>query len=204
MRVRSLLFLPIAALVLAACSGGDGSSAEAKPYVDAMVQSMTEGEDAMPEDDARCFSEKFVDVVGMDRVKAAGEPEDFGSDAGSLDFDELELTRDEAGDMYDALVDCGQDPKEQVLDGLEDDNVSAEAKACVEDLVTDDLMREAMIAGILGEEDNEKALELSSGMMQCVMGDMEVGGSGSDLDLGDDVDLGELDIDDLDLDAPEN
>ena len=196
MRLRSLLFLPAAALVLTAC-GGDGSSAEAKPYVDAMVASMTESDDAeIPEDDARCFSEKFIDIVGIDRVKKAGDPDDFASGAGDMDFEDLELTRDEAGKVYDSLGDCGQDPKEQVLAGLDDEDVPAEAKTCVEDLVSDDLMREVVVAELMGDEDNKKAMEFGTGMMQCVMG-------GMDLELGDDVDLDDLEFEDLDLDSQE-
>lgn len=199
-RLRSLLFLPAAALVLTACSGGDGSSAEAEPYVDAMTESLAGVEDGgFSEEDARCFSEKFIDVVGLDRVEDAGEPEDFGSDAGNLEFAALDLTRDEANSIYDNYKDCGQDPMKRMQEDLaDDDEMSPEAKACVEDLVTEDRMREVFIAAALDEQDNEEAMEFSTGLMQCVMSDM------GDMDLGGDADLEGMEFDDLDLESSDN
>ncbi len=175
-RFLTLAVLP-AALVLASCGGGgDSKSAEAKPYVDAMSTSMTD-EEGFPGDEkqARCFSEGFVDIVGIDKVKKMGTPAEFADDSTGMEFDELNLTRDQGGKLYDQFGDCDMDMRELMLAEAEDEDTPAEVKACLDEELTDDIVKDFFVTMML---DGEDALEKSDGgtklteaLMGCMMGD---------------------------------
>lgn len=176
-RFPSLVILP-AALVLASCGGGgDGKSEEAKPYVDAMSTSMTE-EDSFPGDEkqATCFSEGFVDIVGIDKVKKMGTPKEFAEDNTNMEFDDLDLTRDQGEKLYDQFGECDMDMREMLLAEVDDEDTTDEVKACLEEELTDDIVKDFFVTTML---DGEEALEtspagskLTQALMGCMMGDM--------------------------------
>lgn len=190
-RPRLLLLLPALALVLSACGGDDGdeqfdfsgggSSDDAKPYVDAMAASLAEGKDSpMNQEQASCFSEGFVDVIGVDRLKSIGSAKEWAEESEGLEFTELKLTKEEGGEIYDNFATCGVDLRESLLaDFADDDSMDEKTKQCVADAMDEENLREFFVTIMVeGEEamaDDQGGLfgELTS----CVMSGM--GGLGS-------------------------
>jgi hypothetical protein len=183
---RSRLILPAAALLLsspflAACGGSEGESKEAKPYVDAMVASMTEDEDApFNEEEARCFSEKMIDVVGLKKFEDAGTPEEFKSGDDSLDFESLKLDRKQGEEIYDNFDKCGVDMRDELLKEMSaDEEYDAETKKCLEEGLTDDVVKDFFVSTMVEGEDSLDSedgpgAELMSTMMECMMAGMDI------------------------------
>ncbi|WP_110180578.1 hypothetical protein [Nocardioides solisilvae] len=171
-RLAPLVLAGLAPLILSACGGGgEGESDEAKPYVDAMATSMAEGDSPMDKEQSTCFSEGFVDVVGLDKVKEAGSPEEFGEGTDDLDFSTLELTEDQGNDIYDNFEECGVDLRDEMLKEMSaDDSIPAESKECVEDAITEDALRDFFVTSMVeGEEAGGAGGELMGALMGCMM-----------------------------------
>lgn len=144
-----------AALLLAACGGDDDDGggpslpASAQPYVDAVVRSGVAS--GFTQEQAACIAPRWVATMGVDRVEAAGlAPEDLA--AADSDIAAIGLDDDEAGHLYDALGDCDVD----LVDVFARELVGADATEaqleCVSDQIDDDVVRDAMVAGIVGDE----------------------------------------------------
>ena len=115
-RTTPLVLATLVSVLLTACGGGgDGDSDEAKPYVDAMAKSMASEDSPMDEEQSRCFSEGFVDVVGIEKIKETGTPEEFAGESDDLDFAELNLSEDQGNEIYGKFDDCGVDLREEML-----------------------------------------------------------------------------------------
>lgn len=169
-RLTPFVLAAVVPLMLTACGGGEGESDEAKPYVDAMSSSMAEGDSPMDEEQSRCFSEGFVDEVGIDKVKEQGTPEEFASGAGELDFTKLDLSEDQGNNIYDNFDECGVDLREAMLSELNaDDTIPAESKDCVEDAISEDALRDFFVTSMVdGEEANAGGGELMNSLMACM------------------------------------
>lgn len=185
-RVRSFLLVPVTlAVLLAGCggsgSGSEGKSDEAKPYVDAMATSMAEEKDSpFDEEQSRCFSERLVDVVGIDKVKAAGTPEDFAGKGDDLEFDHLDISREQGEEIYANFDECGVDLRETMMAEMaEDDTVDAETKACLDEAVTEERLEDffvtIMVEGEERAEESEGGNELVGEMMSCMLAGMGEG-----------------------------
>ena len=149
-------------------------SADAKPYVDAMVESMTSDKDFPgTEAQARCYAAKAVDVIGVDRFKAKGiTPDKLGSDS-SQDFSDLNLTTAEGNKIYDALGDCDMDMKKIMYDEMaQGGTLTPEVKACLDHVLTDDNLRKLMVSSMIKGDaatDADPALKsISSGLTGCM------------------------------------
>lgn len=182
-RTRSLLVLPATVLLLASCGGSEGSSDDAKPYVDSMSRALAADEDSpMDESQARCFSEGFVDVVGLERMEKAGTPEEFGKASDDLQFKDLDLEREEGDEIYDQFGECGVDLREALLaDMTEDDSMAPEVKTCVEGAVSDENLRQffvtIMTKGEKAAAKDEDASKLTQELTTCMMAGL--GGDGT-------------------------
>lgn len=177
-RLRSLLILPAALLVASCGSGGDGASDDAKPYVDAMTKSITADKDSpMDDKQARCFSEGFIDAVGLDKIKKAGTPKEFADKSDDLEFEDMNLTRDEGEKIYAQFDECGVDLRTALLeDVLSGDEMTAEAKSCVKKTLTDENIRDFFIALMVSGEDaaskDKNGGELTKALMGCMLGNL--------------------------------
>lgn len=175
--LRSLLVLLSVVLLVASCGSG-GSEADAKPYVDAMVKSMVAEEDSpMNEKQARCFSEGFVDVVGLDKIKKAGSAKEFADETDELQFDGLDLTREQGGKIYDRFDKCGVDLRAALLEDMADDEtMSAKTKTCVEDALDDDKLRDffitLMISGPEATQKDKDSGNVMRAVTACLMGNI--------------------------------
>lgn len=160
--------------------GGDGQA-----YVDAMMQSM-QGDEEFPlsDDQAECFSSRFVDTIGVDRLQDAGiTPEMMASDDDSMEFTELNLSEDQGNELYDNFGDCGIDLRQIMLDSMaEDEEMTPEMQTCMEGVFTEENLRTFMVIGMTQGEDaleNDPAgAALVSGLMGCAFMGMNEGDLG--------------------------
>ncbi len=170
--------------------GGDESGesvdvgADGQAYVDAMVASMGEDEEfPFTDGQAECYSTRFVDTIGVDRLQAAGiTPEQMAGDDDTLEYTELELSLEEGNQIYDHLGDCGIDLRAMMMESFaaSDDDITPEMQACLEGVFTDENLRTLMVSSMVnGEDAMEGDPELSplvGQLMGCAfmgMGDME-------------------------------
>lgn len=124
----------------------DALAPEALPYVDAL---------AVTDDTTdRCAAVQLVDLVGPDRLAAAGlDP--ASPPSGSLDpvLHGLELSAEEAGEVYDRMQACGQDLVARMVDdlvsGRSDDPAVIE---CLQDGIDPAEVRAAYVASLQGAE----------------------------------------------------
>lgn len=189
--LRAAILVPATTLVLllAGCGGGgggEGASDEAKPYVDAMTEAMIAEDDFATEEEARCFAEGVVDVVGLQALEEAGTPEEFTEEGGDMNFGSLELTTEQGEDVYDTFADCGIDLRQEFIDSLgEDDEINPETAACIESALDEETLKEFMIAGIVDGDEAAEQSEAGKDFMGSVMGCMF---AGMPDDTSDDVD----------------
>jgi hypothetical protein len=162
-------------------------SADARAYVDAMTDSMTADEDfPLSDEAAECFSARTIDTIGVDRLQAAGvTPEMMSDEESAMDFSDLGLTEDEAGDLYDNFGRCDIDLQELMMQSMAaDEEVTPAMQACMETVLTDVNLRKLMVSSMMnGDEamENDPELEeLMGGLMGCAF-------------MGMGEDLGELD-----------
>lgn len=150
--------------------GGDG-----QPYVDAMVASMLEDEDfPLTEADAECFSSRFIDTIGADRLQDAGiTPEAMAGEANDMEFPELGLSEDEGNELYDHFGDCGIDLREVMLQSFaEDEDMTPGMQSCMETVLTDENLRTFMVVAMVQgeaafEDEDSPAAEVMGGLMGC-------------------------------------
>ncbi len=150
------------------------SSSEATPYVQAMVDSMMDDDEmAIDEDKARCFATSAIDIIGVDRLKDKGvEPADMRDDS-STDMSSVGLSMDEGNELYDAFEECDIDLRALMMQSMgEDEEVPAEAMACLDQVLTDDNLRTLMVVSIVKGDDaveNDPELEpVMAGLMGCM------------------------------------
>ena len=156
-RPRLLLLLPALALVLSACGGDDGdeqfdfsgggSSDDAKPYVDAMAASLAEGKDSpMDQEQASCFSEGFVDVIGVDRLKSIGSAKEWAEESEGLEFTGSSSPRRRAARSTTTSPRARVDLRESLLaDFADDDSMDEKTKQCVADAMDEENLREFFV-----------------------------------------------------------
>lgn len=156
-------------------------SGSGRGYVDAMTDAMTADEDMpLSDDQARCFSSRFVDTVGVDRLQAAGiTPEMLSDDDSTMEFTELDLSEAEGNRIYDNFSRCGVNLREMMLESMaSDDDLTPAMRSCMEGVLTDDnlrtLMVMTMIRGSEALEDDVAGSELMSGLMGCAFMGLDV------------------------------
>jgi hypothetical protein len=133
-------------------TGGGSSGADAE-YIDALTVGFTSGEDGdlvLPDDQAACVAEAWIDIIGTDTIDEA----DFSvSDLEDPDFnwDQLGLESSQGEDLVDAFGDCGYDIyaalDEVLLGGLEDDQ-----KACLQKELDEAFARDLLVDNLIHED----------------------------------------------------
>lgn len=130
------------------------SSAADGPLVDRIVASMTSDPSSpFTEDQARCYAAENVRIIGADRIEksldnAADVPTDDEGlfDLNAFDFSEIDLTKPEANEIYDAAKGCGLDFRATMLESMVKSGMPESARSCVEKVVTEDTVRELMVS----------------------------------------------------------
>ena len=132
----------------------DDVSDEERPYVEAVVETLS-GAPVFGMRDTACLAIGFVQAVGVDRITEAGlSPEEF-SETGLADFpDELEADEDLANAVYDVYEDCEVDLRAAFKDtaAASADPLTPDQESCIDDLLSDDRIRESFVAESLGRD----------------------------------------------------
>lgn len=116
---------------------------DAKRYVDALTRSLQGADSPLDATQARCFSERFIDVVGLDRVKRSGSAEDFGRRG--MEFTALDLSRGEGDAIFDNFGACGVDIRQALLDELSAGGLEPGAERCLRQQTTDQHVRDFFV-----------------------------------------------------------
>lgn len=148
---------------------------DAAPYVQAMADSMLDDDDdlSITEDQALCFAGRSIEIIGVDRLQSKGITPDDLRDDSALDLSDVGLTMDEGNALYDSFEDCDIDLRALMLDSMgEDEEVPAAAKACLEQVFSEDNLRKLMVTTIVKGDDaveNDPDLEqITGGMVGCM------------------------------------
>lgn len=171
--LRAVVLVPVTALVLSACGGGDDADADPKkPYVDSLTTTWAQSP-GVSKPEARCWSNKFVDTVGVERLQNIGTANQFAQTVVGLDYTALGLTRGEGEEVYDHFTTCGMDLLDSMIDAVaEAEELPAEARGCIADRVEDSEVREFMVTSMVGgsEAATEEVESVTSALLECAFG----------------------------------
>ena len=133
--------------------GVSAADATEEDYLAALQRSLTTGaatQLSITPDEADCVAPKWLDTIGVDRIKENDiSPDMIGDDIdddGSA-LSDLGLSTDEGEALYDSFGDCDVDVREQFLT-LMTTSLNEEATACVEDAIDEDLLKELMVTSL--------------------------------------------------------
>jgi len=155
---------------------GTGSSVSAADateadYLAAIERSLSTGDGlTTSSEQAECMAPKWLDTVGIDRLKEhAIAPSQIGDDVnddGSA-LSDLGLTSDEGNALYDAFDECDVDIQQKFVDFVTEGQ-SAEVVTCVADALTPDLLRRLMVSSIVeAQPDDELQAEFEAAVGPC-------------------------------------
>lgn len=137
-------------------------------YADALVGSLRADEAEVPlmdDEQAACVGPAWVDAVTPDRFGASGlRPSDVAGAAWAETVKQLTLTVEEAGALVDALDTCGVDVRRTLIDSartMDGSPLEAEATACLERDLTEDLVDRYAAVGLSGAIADPLAAEVS-------------------------------------------
>ena len=135
--------------LMAGCGGDDDGDAasddvseQARPYVDALVESAENSDSDVPFEagQAECLAPRWVEILDPARLEEAGITPEELADGDAMG--ELDLTEEDGGALYDAMVECGVDLREQVIDDIAaDSDLSEEDRTCLEEQFDDEFLR---------------------------------------------------------------
>jgi len=142
--------------VLAACGddddsgdgGGGGGSRE--DYVEAFVDASDDAETGvLSADEEQCFAESLVDAVGVERLAAAVSPDEI-RDRGTTNLADLGVAVDavDGGELYDRISQCADVRMLLIQSSVGTEAISDAATQCFEEELSDDLVRQFMVAGL--------------------------------------------------------
>lgn len=170
-RSRLVAIVCTALFALAAC-GDDGSSADAQPYIDAVVDDLTSDGGGPTEEDAECIGEAIVGAVGADTLEDRDiTPDDFAAADSFADLDTGVDADDLRSELESGLADC--DLGDSFADLLLSEfpvEITGDDRQCVVDALDDnDELPNALAAGFVGEESDESAFEsaLAGSLAEC-------------------------------------
>lgn len=130
------------------------------------IKSSANGQFDITDQEATCASEAVVDGLGSDRLMELGLAKESGTGS-------LALSEDEAGNMADAMIQCGAISADKMKKTVKDQmgTAAAEVKgmdACLDEAITDDFIRTLFVAGITGADTTSTTSELQTSLMTCI------------------------------------
>ena len=148
----------LGATALGACGSDAKNNESPTAYAEAVASAWKQAKDTqVSEAQARCWGEKVVDRLGVDRVKVAGSPVEFGSKSVDLDFTALNLSQDEAQGVHDDFASCGGDLSRDKDLLVQDLGLPAEMQTCVSNALDDSVMKSFFINALLDGKDRAAA-----------------------------------------------
>jgi hypothetical protein len=161
MRIMTTGLVALALLTAAACGDDDGGDdagseggGERQEYVDAVTATIGDEEELNAEQ-RECMGGAFVDAIGVDRLSEAATPDEVRALEQDFEPQAIGIEPDEqmATDFYDSLSGC-VDVRAIMLESLtSEENMSEEAAQCVNEAISDDMLRDLMVASLLGGEE---------------------------------------------------
>lgn len=137
-------------------------SPDEQPYLDSFATDVRAGDGAeiFDEAQAKCLARRFLDVIGLDRLRNAGvEPDDFNI---SANFGEkLGVDATEGNQLYDQFASCGIDVEEVLVKSLSagGQDLTPEERACVDAAFGPDDVRRSFVADIIGQDLTDDPLD---------------------------------------------
>lgn len=156
--VIAVLVVGVGVVLLA--RGGDGRSEEEQAYVDAVADSGAEESEELgfSAEETRCYAGAIVDAIGVDRLREHATPEEIRERGGEGSFDALELDRGQAETLYDSASDC-IDFRRVLVDSARAEGMSEAQADCFEEALTEDLVRDFMLATFAEGAESDEATE---------------------------------------------
>jgi hypothetical protein len=152
-------------MVLAACGGDGGLSAEEQAKADELTAELTADQSIenpfADEEKASCFSEGLVGALGVDRINEL----DTG---GGVEAGFANMTADEQSNVADLAIDC-IDMQAYMGEMMANSGLSQEQADCVADGLDDDMIKELFLAQIGGADVTQNE-DLVGIIMGCLMG----------------------------------
>ncbi len=151
-----------------AVSAADATEAD---YVAAIERSLRTGDGlTTTSEEAECIAPKWLDTIGIDRLKehdiAPSQIGDDVNDDGSA-LSDLGLTDDEGNALFDAFGDCDVDIGAKFID-LVTEGQSAEVTTCIADALTADLLRRLMVSSIVeAQPDDQLSADFNAAVGPC-------------------------------------
>lgn len=144
----------VGAVLLA--QGGDERSDEEQAYVDALAE-WSEAQQAerlgFDEEESRCFAEAIVDAVGVGALQEAATPEEIRASPEDDPLDAVEVDRSQAEAIYDDTDGCIE-YREVFLNAARRQGELSDAQLeCLDEALTDDLVRNYLVATFDEEEE---------------------------------------------------
>lgn len=140
-----------------------GPSEDPQDYVDQLAADISEGAVATKEQ-GECIGERWVEVIGFDALSAAGvSPAQF-SNLDAQSFEQLDLSEADASSLYDAFDDCDLDVVKSIRSTF-GQGLSATQQACIDDLLTDDLVRDLFVTNLVAG--NEQSAGRTEALEAC-------------------------------------
>lgn len=157
---------------------GDGTGRDEQSYADAFAESLRQDGDDLEitAGQADCIGTRFADLLGVARLQDAGvSPADVAS-GDELDFSELGLDEDDSNEVYDVFGACDVNLRDNIVEAMgSDGSMTDDVRKCLEDRITDDVVREffttAMVQGDAGSSATSPSL--SDVLMSCLGSAME-------------------------------
>lgn len=133
-------------------------------YVASLVSTFEDDGGAMyTKDQVQCLAENFVDTIGVDAFEQAGITAKAAADDGVMD--QLKIDEPTAREMAASFDTCGVDLRKIFLDQIGTDDMTADQKACVEDVLTEEAIVESFVNDVTG---NDTAKDPFDEVMSCV------------------------------------
>ncbi len=128
----------------------DVADATAADYVAALEENFGRSGGVFSAEGVSCLASSWVDTLGVETFQEAGvAPADVARN--QADLGDLELDRRTATALADAFADCGLELRDAYLKTLEG-NLSEQGKVCVDEMLTAEVVRQAFVAELMGEE----------------------------------------------------
>jgi hypothetical protein len=155
-------------LVLGGCGGSEED--KAKESISAyLVEQQAEGQMVrLGEEGADCIADDMVEGIGVEQLQEYGLIDENGEVV--EDARTTEMDRGDAEVMVDAVFDCTD-----VMATMEEELATAmgqqspEVRECLQDALTEDLVREALVANFSGNE-QEAQEKLMGPLAACMTG----------------------------------
>jgi hypothetical protein len=157
------------ALVLGGCGGADEEDRAKESISVYLVEQQAEGQMvSLDEEGADCIADAMVEGIGVDQLQDYGLVDEDGEVL--EDARTTAMEREDAEVMVDAVFDCTD-----VMTTMEEELATAtggqtpEVRECLQDTLTEDLVREALVENFSGNE-QEAQQRLMAPLAECITG----------------------------------